>query len=96
MLFCSLSLSLSLSHRRVLRYLVSLFPSFWRPRSSPVLVFRMGFLSWFYVEAKAFKLSVEEGCFALRIIERSGGVSRAMFMGKVSVEWLFATVETLV
>jgi hypothetical protein len=35
----------------------------------------MGFLSWFYVEAKAFELSVEEGHLVLRIVERSRGVS---------------------
>lgn len=27
----------------------------------------MGFLSWFYVEAKAFELSVVEGCSVLRL-----------------------------
>jgi hypothetical protein len=36
----------------------------------------MGFLSWFYVEAKAFKLLVEKGCFVFRIVyKESIGVS---------------------
>jgi hypothetical protein len=33
----------------------------------------MGFLSWFFVEAKAFELSVVEGCSVLRLVERSEG-----------------------
>jgi hypothetical protein len=56
----------------------------------------MGLLSWFYVEAKALKLSVEEGRSVLLIFERSREVSQAAYKGKVSVAWLLAIVETLV
>lgn len=55
----------------------------------------MGFSSWFYVEAKVFKLLVEEGRSILRFLRRSGGISRAVLLGKVSVAWLVATVEAL-
>lgn len=61
-----------------------------------LLVVNMGFLSLLYFEAKAFELSVEEGRFVLRIVERSRGFSRAVFMGKISVARLWATVETRV
>lgn len=56
----------------------------------------MGFLSWFCVEAKAFKLLVEEGHSMLRIVERSRGVSRVVYRGKVSLAWLLAIVEALI
>lgn len=32
----------------------------------------------------------------LRIVERSRGISRAVFLGKVSMEWLSATLEALI
>jgi len=35
------------------------------------LSYVMRFLSWFYVEAKAFELSVAEGVSILRLVERS-------------------------
>ena len=56
----------------------------------------MGLLIWFYVKAKAFEFSVEEGHSMLRIFERSREVSWAVYQGKVSVAWLLAIVETLV
>ena len=38
------------------------------------LVFCVGFLIWFYVEAKAFELLVEKGLLVLRFMEMSRGV----------------------
>lgn len=53
----------------------------------------MGFLIWFYVEAKAFELLVEKGLSILRFMERSRGVPRVVYTGKVIVAWLSAIVE---
>lgn len=55
----------------------------------------MGFLNWFYVEANAFELSVAEGGSVLCLVERCRGV-RAVFLGKVIVAWLSATMELFV
>lgn len=55
----------------------------------------MGFLRWFYIEAKSFKFAVEEGVSVLWIFERSRGVLRSVFLGKVSVAWLLDMVEAL-
>lgn len=52
------------------------------PTSSPAFSFNcgvMGYSRHFFIEAKAYVLS------ALRFIERSRGVSRAVHLGKVSV-----------
>lgn len=51
-------------------------------------LFLMGFLSWFCVETKIFELSVPEGGSGLRLVERSRGVARTMYVGKVNVVWL--------
>ena len=48
----------------------------------------MGFLSWFCVETKIFELSVAEWTSGLCLVERSQGVARAMYVGKVNVVWL--------
>lgn len=53
----------------------------------------MGFVSWFYVEAKAFELSVAKGCSVLRLLERSLGFFRVAFLGKLCGAWLKSTVE---
>jgi hypothetical protein len=55
----------------------------------------MRFLRWFYAEAKVFELSAVERRSVLRFVVRSKGVSRAVHMGKVTVEWLLASVEAL-
>lgn len=55
----------------------------------------MGFLNWFYAEANAFELSVAEGGSVLCLVERCRGV-RAVFLGKVIVAWLSATMELFV
>lgn len=60
------------------------------------MVSSISFFSWFYVEVKAFEFLVEEGRFVLHIVKRNKGVSRAVFMCQVSVEWLLDTVEALV
>lgn len=56
----------------------------------------MGFLRWFYAKALVFELLVIEGRLVLRFSERSRGVSRAVHMGKVTVEWLLVSMEALV
>jgi hypothetical protein len=56
----------------------------------------MGFLSWFCVESKVFELSVAEGASGLCFVERSRGVVRAVFVGKLNVVWLLLMVEKLV
>jgi hypothetical protein len=55
----------------------------------------MRFLRWFYAEAKVFELSVVERRSVLWFVVRSKGVSRAVHTGKVTVEWLLASVEAL-
>jgi hypothetical protein len=52
---------------------------FWCLRYLSVLVFCMGFLNGFYVEAKVFELLVKEERYVLRIVKRSRGVSRIVF-----------------
>jgi hypothetical protein len=56
----------------------------------------MGFLKWFYTKAKVFKILAVEGHSVLCFVKRSRGVSRAVHMGKVTVEWLLACIEELV
>lgn len=56
----------------------------------------MGFVSWFYVEAKAFELSEPGGGFVLHLVERRHGFSRVALLGKLCVVWLKSTVEALV
>jgi hypothetical protein len=36
---------------------------------------KMGFVNWFYVEAKAFELSMVEGGFVVRLVEWRSGFS---------------------
>jgi hypothetical protein len=55
----------------------------------------MGYSSSFFVEAMVFELLAVDWSFVLRIVERSGGVSRAVLLGKVSVGWLLGIVEAL-
>lgn len=55
----------------------------------------MGYASYFFAETKNFELSIEAGYLGLRIIERSRGVSRPVFLGKPSVAWLLAMVEVV-
>jgi hypothetical protein len=59
------------------------------------LVFCNGVFELFFFEAKAFNCSIEEGLAMLRNLEKSRGVSRAVFLGKVIV-WLSATMEALI
>lgn len=42
-------------------------------------------MSWSYVEAKAFELSVIEGESFLRLIERRRGFDSGVLLGKLSV-----------
>jgi hypothetical protein len=56
----------------------------------------MGFLSWFCVEFIVFELSVAKGASSLRFDERSHGVVRAVFVGKLNIIWLLSMVEKLV
>ncbi|GLT71106.1 hypothetical protein SLA2020_431470 [Shorea laevis] len=56
----------------------------------------MDFVSWFFVESKAFELSVPAGGSILRLVERRNGISRVMMVGKFCVEWLKKTVERMV
>lgn len=56
----------------------------------------MGFLSWFCVESKVFELSAAEGASGLRFVERSHGVVRAVFVGKLNILRLLSVVEKLV
>lgn len=52
----------------------------------------MGYSSWFYVKLSH---SSFRGFSVLQIVERSRGVSRVIFLGKVSVGWLLTTMEVL-
>jgi hypothetical protein len=56
---------------------------------------KMGFVSWFYVEAKAFEVSVAEGGSVLRLLERRRGFSRVALLGKLCAAWLKSIVEAL-
>lgn len=54
----------------------------------------MGYTSWFYVEAKSFEFSFEDGASVLQVFERSRG-SICSILGKVTVSWMLATMEPL-
>jgi hypothetical protein len=56
----------------------------------------MDYLSWFFVESKAFELSVPERGFFMRLVERRHGLARVMVVGKYSVAWLKKAVEKMV
>lgn len=45
----------------------------------------MGFSRHFFMEAKAYVLSAEEGRSKLRFIKRTRGISHVVLLGKVSV-----------
>jgi hypothetical protein len=53
----------------------------------------MGYLSWFYVEPKAFELSMDKGGSFLQLVERRRGLACVVLLGKWSVAWLKNTVE---
>jgi hypothetical protein len=71
-----------------------------RVRGFSVFVYRrsglMDFVSWFFVESKAFELSVPAEGSILRLVERRNGISRVMMVGKYCVEWLKKAVERMV
>lgn len=56
----------------------------------------MGILSWFCEKSKVFELSVAAGAAGLCFVERSRGVVRAVFMGKLNLVWLLLMGEKLV
>lgn len=56
----------------------------------------MGHSSCLFVEAKVFDISLEEGLTVLHITKRSRAISRAVFLRKVNMEWLSATMEVLI
>lgn len=56
----------------------------------------MGFLSWFYVSAKAFEPLVVEGCSVPCLVERSCGVTWAILLCKLGVVLLLNLIEELV
>jgi hypothetical protein len=47
------------------------------------------------VEAKSFEIALEEGVLVLRVFERSRGIVHFVSVGRVSVNWLLATMEDL-
>jgi hypothetical protein len=53
--------------------------------------FSMGYLGYFYVEAKAFEVQSEIGNNGIRLAERSKGVYGAVCLGKPLVGWLTKT-----
>ena len=55
----------------------------------------MGGSLFFFVEAKSFEFSVEEGgsFFLLRIFERSRDSLRSVFLGKESAKRLFSLID---
>jgi len=57
---------------------------------------KMGFVSWFYVKAKSFKVLVAGGAFVLHFVEMSLGFSCVVFLGKLCAAWLKSTVEVVV
>lgn len=56
----------------------------------------MGYLGFFYVEAKAFEIRSEAGFQGIHLAKRSRGMFRAEMLGKPSVLWLRSTVEDLI
>jgi hypothetical protein len=56
----------------------------------------MGYVGFFYVEAKSFELRYEF-CVGdgIRIAERSRGLFRAVFLSKLSVGWFRRSMEEL-
>ncbi len=52
----------------------------------------MGYLRFFYVEAKSFEIQSKDGEGGIRFVERSKGVYRAVLLGKPSVGWWLKTV----
>jgi hypothetical protein len=56
----------------------------------------MGYVGFFYVEAKSFELC-SEFCVGdgIRIVERSRGLFRVMFLSKLSVGWFRRSMEKL-
>jgi hypothetical protein len=58
-------------------------------------VFAMGFLRWLFVEVKSIEFAFKVGVLVLRVFERSRGTVCSVFLGKVTVSWLLATLEAL-
>jgi len=58
---------------------------------------RMGYVGFFYVEAKSFEI-LSEFCVGdgIRLAEWSKGLFRAMFLSKASVEWFRKSMEELI
>lgn len=56
----------------------------------------MVFLRRFFVEAKNFKLLMEDGASILRLEERRRGFSHVAFLGSLCYVWLLSVVEELV
>jgi len=56
----------------------------------------MGYVRFFYVEAKSFEIrsefSVEDG---IRLAERSTGLFRAVFLNKLSLRWFRRLMKEL-
>lgn len=55
----------------------------------------MGYLEFFYVEAKSFEFQSEVSGGA-QLVERSIGVFRAVVLGRLSVFWLPKSLEVLI
>lgn len=55
----------------------------------------MGYLGYFYVEAKSFKILYKIRNKGIRLAERSKWVHRAVILGKSSVGWLLKMVELI-
>jgi hypothetical protein len=60
-----------------------------------VFYFFLGYLSWFFVEAKFFEFSTEDGISFLHINERCTCVLVSIFLGKVSGSSLLVTMGGL-
>jgi len=55
----------------------------------------MGYLRFFYVEAKSFEIHFKIGVGGIQLAERSRGLFRAVFLGRLSIGWLRNSVEAL-
>jgi hypothetical protein len=55
----------------------------------------MGYVNRFYVEARAFELSVDEGGSFLQLVERRRGLARVVVLRKWSIVWLKNSLESL-
>jgi hypothetical protein len=55
----------------------------------------MGYVCFSFVEAKSFEAQSEIGVGGIRLVERSRGIFRAVFPGRLSIGWLRNLMEAL-